>query len=1176
MVTLQREPGTFWDLMLRNVYGQNLRELDFITHPSRKYQVFEVLVVDILRRWSSGIKWEVTPVSADAGIDFTGERESLQLSVFGSIELRWKIVGQVKRMRTPKEETLMRALAAVRELARHETISGVMLVISSDVKAERVTRMLEKETLWHEFTGPKWHIPAERFLACLATDRARLARITAECYSITEHQIIESFLEQVPGHFDPEIIALVDRPDVAQAGRFIRCSLSLRSLAPLPQIQFRLRHRPAAAECNIVEVARPSRLASSEGVQASLVGTERRNQIVWLRSFAPGKRLLGTFEVLDLEGRLCTSINLGEIEIKSFFEPPYFDAPNQDGTRNVAPKIDAALSGRVEAVAVTGAGGAGKSRFCERIVDLAVDSGFTWVSIGQENAHTNGRRMLSRLMAAVAVCLSDAPTVTDDILCAVGRSLGRARPMIVESVRAYLCEDSGSVDQDHIATALLALIVEHLRDSPLVIHLHDLHWAGAEAFTILGLVLDYLRRNEGSLRHGVLFVFEGRSRESLLDAETQTFRIPEEWFSFLRTGGFDQIRIRPWTREECSEYLTRIFEVSVDRAKPVEVSALPLYDELIAYVRDHAQGNPMHLIEQLKRLYELGIVLQRENGLLYVHSALPQSFDTPRRVEDLIRARIDHYQRLNSQAIELMAVLARIGRRVPGTLFAALTQQTRLTGDLFLLEQMDVATIPRDGSAAFEFVHENYFQVFRSLGIDERSRILRAAIRMYDGLGDLSIQQKAEFIRLNNASGKRPSAKILNLVVEGLRESRVAEDDFLLEEFIRRFLAFDAGLQQKAGIDPVDARYELAEIMTRIGNWSDARRELEALLDMAASRPGVRSAYHCIRSKAELANVCVSLQDADAAVRAADEGLQLVESILPDAGELRPALIRLREKLWHRKAVAMWFDGRATDAIRWQWYSYRSIFQRDEKYELATVLREIGTILLHRNPRFGNRLLERALNLGRSLPQFHHGALFIIEAQLLMGRLLDAVERGESAFMIEELHRQAEIVHHRCLRQLTRYEATIAALVCGAAAGYLLKLEEAHHWFRTAANISVQSGLEEEIWKSRLNLAQVAFEMGRFEESRVNAEEAATVILRGLMTGSPANREPRRSLMMLPLAHIIRLSGFQVIADAVHKGYAGNPSLAIPNWDSRPRFRSRVSQQVLHVRRNQSDYFLMN
>jgi hypothetical protein len=1161
--------------MVRNVDGKDFRELDFITLPLRKYQVFEVLVVDVLRRWSSGVTWECTPVSGDAGIDFTGERDPVRLSVFGDIELRWKIVGQVKRMRTPKEETLLRAMAAVREFAKRNIVSGAMLVISADTSKERVDRLLAKDTVWHEFTGPRWYVPAERFLACFSADRDRLSRITANCYTTEEQELISSFLAGISARFDPEVTAVVKKPESGQSGRLIRCAISLRSLSPLPQTTFKLRYHSNPEEANPVELVRPSRLASDSGISISLAGPEQRDQVIWLRSFAPGQRRLGSLEVLDIDGRHCSSVELGQVEIRPFFEPPYFNLPNQVSERQAIPTIESALMGNVEAVVVTGAGGAGKSRFCERLIDLAADSNFESIAIRQENAHTNGRRMLSRLLSSLAVSLSDGPATADDIVSSL-ISIGQDRTSIIETTRAYLTDNPRLIDPNQIATALLSLAVERLRNSPLVIHLHDLHWAGAEAFTILGLFLEYLHRNQNSLPHGVLLMFEGRSRESLLDSETQTFRVPVEWFNFMKSGVFNEIRIQPWTKDECDRYLTSIFEVFIDRSRSIQASDLPLYDELIVHISNRARGNPMHLIEQLKRLYELGILQQRENGLLYVRSALPRDFETPRTVEDLIRARIDHYQRLDPGIVEFLAVLARIGRRVSRAQFRSLVQGAGMIGSLSLLEQMDVATVPRDETNFFEFGHENYFRVFRMVPLEKHSVPLKIAVLFYEQLGDLSIHQQAEFVRLISATEDQERSRILDLVLKGMQGSRQAEDDFLLEEFIRRFLGLDSSLQGTSGVEPLDARYELAEIMTRIGNWHDARRELETILDVTRDRHGIVWSYHSIRSKAELANVYVSLQDSDAAVNASNQGLALVNAVLSESGNLAPQLLAVREKLWHRKAVALWFDGRAKDAIRWQWYAYRSALQRGENNELSTILREIGTILFHRNPQYGIHLLERALEVGKSLPQFHHGSLFIIEAQRAMGQLLWVTDVNPLTSKVKEIQKDAERTYHRCMLQLCRYEAAIAALVSGAAASYIKELEEAHHWFRTATTISVQAGLEEEIWKSRLNLAQVAQEMGKDEEARVNAEEAAEVILRGLMAGDRRRRESRRSLMTLPLAHIVRIAGFSVISDPVETGIAQDPLPLIKAWSDRPGFRTRGQQQVLHVRRDNSDYFLMN
>lgn len=1171
---VSRDDRDFWKLMLRNVRGRELRALDFIAHPGRKYQVFEVLVVEVLRRWCPGMVWQVTPVSGDAGVDFTGERESVRLSVFGNIELRWKVAGQVKRMRSPKEEVLMRALASVRKLARREPIAGAMFVISAATSREIVDRLFAKESLWHEFNGPRWYVPAEHFLACLAADLERLATITSDCYSAAEQGIIQKHLQRVPPSFGSSLASSAKIPEFGDAGRAIRCVISLRSTTPMPQECLVLRHRSATCEANPIEIARPSRMAAPGGLTIFLRGPDEYRLDVWLRCFVPGRRNLGGVDIFDPAGRSVGSVELGEIEVRPFLAPPYYSTPNLALERDMMRRVEEAADRSFDAVAVIGAGGAGKSRFCERSIDMAVDEGFDWISLGHENTPASGRRLLLNLLATLATTAAEQMAVTEDTLLAVERVVGRQRPHVVEALSRYVHHEDHPPDHDHVATALLALIADRTRDRALAIHLYDLHWAGSELFAVLALLVEYLRRNQGSLECGVLLLLEGRSRESLLLEEDKTFRIPTEWLRYLQASGIEKAEIRPWSPEECGEYLAQTILASVDLAHPLDPSVLPLHRELLNHIRDRAQGNPMHLMEQLKRLHELGIIAQHENGLLYVRNALPSVFDTPPRVEDLIRARINYHRHLDPASIDFLIVLALIGRRIPSNLFTALVRRLRCGDRLPLIARMDVAVLPRDEASSFFFAHENYLRVFRSCDLSPTSEALLVAIEHYDGLEVPSPQQKSEQIRLLMAAGGHPRTKVLELTTDGIDESRRDEDDQLLEVFLRGFLALEGDLQQRAGVDPLDIRYELAEIMTRTGTWGDARTELEWIVDLASGYTGTKKAYQLARAKAELANVYVSQQEPDAAVEATDEGLRIVESeLLTESGD-RFRLLPLQEKLWHRRAVAMWFDGRAVEAVQWQWRAYRSIMRRGDRYELTTILRELGTILLHRNPAFGSRLLERALSVGQSLPRLHHEALFIIEAQLAMGRLLQATDEGAPDSTVATILDDAIIIHHKCLRQLTRYEAAISALVCGAASGFLRSIEDAHGWFRTAVEIAVQAGLEDENWKARLNLAQIASEMERPSEAKLNAAEAHRILVKGLSSGSVERRRHRRELMKLPLAHVVRLQGSDAMAAALHA--MSSAQIAPGDWEKRPRFRDRTSQQVLHVRRDQFDYFLMN
>ena len=1131
-------------------------------------------MVDVLKRWAGGLDWEVTPVSHDGGVDFIGTHEPIRLSLFEDVTIDWRIFGQVKRMATTRRDDIDLAFTKMKRVVQETFLAGrqvvgVMFVISSETERETVQRLVEET--WDVYKGPRWYDSAERFLGCFSAERNRIEEITANCFTSEERDVVRQYLSNVTPKFDPSVKGeLLDPAQQGQTGKPILRRIGLRSTAPVPVMRFRLRYQKAKGERNLVEVTRPSTLVTAKGFEIILDGAENRHFDLWLRSFVPGRRRLGTLEILDKDGRPCGKVDLGAIHLLSFMEPRYYAGPNEPEEREAKRYIDSAQSGHLETVAVLGSGGSGKSRFCEHLVDRAVNEGFTWIASGQTNSATNGRELVRSVFNWLTTRTSDGPASNGDVIDVLGRIVA-GRSDIGESVRQYLDGDA-PVDEDHIATALLLLVTERTRNAPTIIHLYDLHWMGSEGFAILRRLIEYLRRNDLKMRHGVLILLEGRDRESIYEPGAMAYRVPEDWFYFLNVTGLPRITMRPWSTPDCKKFIRDFITRPMDVQRPIKLASLPQQKELIEYVEQHATGNPMHLVEQLKRLHDRGIIRQYDNGLFYVRRGLPHNFRTPEKVEDLIRARIHHFKRTRPVAPELLAVLARVGRRVPAELFAFLAREAEIDAEgRATLTQMDVAHIPQSSGNVFEFRHENYFKVFREEHVDDRSPIAHAAIRWYEQQGSLSTQQKAEMVRLLDTAGRTDGGTTIELISSGMKESRAAEDDLLLEEFTRRYLTLSGVSQQKAGADAVDVRYELAKVMTRIGSWDEAATELESMIAaLPLGREPLRT-YQWVRAKAELSNVYLSQQDCDAAVDAANEGLRLIAAVSPN---FKPD--RLEEKLLHRIAVALWFDGRAREAVRWQWASYKITGRRKDPWARTTILREMGTLLYHRNPVLGTRVLQRAHDLAQSLPHFSKEPMLIIEIQMVMGKLLAAGQQRAKKETIKHIREEAMEVYSRCQKQNTKYEATLSALVCGAASALLGDLSKAHQWFRDAAALSTQSALGDEIWKARLNLAQVALEMGERHEAKLHAGEALEGILSGLTKGDPANRAARRALMGIPLAHVARIAGPNVLQQPIRAGIVDAAAVRHSPWETRPLSWGRGPQQVLHVRRGDYDYFLMN
>ena len=175
--------------------------------------------------------------------------------------------------------------------------------------------------------------------------------------------------------------------------------------------------------------------------------------------------------------------------------------------------------------------------------------------------------------------------------------------------------------------------------------------------------------------------------------------------------------------------------------------------------------------------------------------------------------------------------------------------------------------------------------------------------------------------------------------------------------------------------------------------------------------------------------------------------------------------------------------------------------------------------------------------------------------------------------IIKDIAKEAEEVYNQSLAQNTLTEAVFSSLVAGAAFAYLEDLDKAFLWFRDATSVAIKCQRQDELWKARLNLAQIYSLMNEEEQSKVQAKLAFDLIVDGL-EHNPQNRSYRKKLMTLPLFHIKRLN---VITDTHITLYGDIKECErMEEWLNRPIVYSNEieAQQVLHVRKGENDFFL--
>lgn len=1165
----------FWEVMKSLSAGSEFQAVTCIPQKSlrKKFQLFEVLVVESLNRLDPALDWAVTQVSGDKGVDFRGAGPNRKFGIL-NLTICQTLLGQTKRRAAKSVGLFDDDLRKIGKLALSENISGVIFVFSSEsLSSEALYEHFRDPDTSMPFRGAKYFVDARRFEDLWARDRTHVLKVLERCLTRDQKQIVDDYLGSIAYTSQVELDIELSRDAIGRTGKRFLCRLKISQRVPLPNLRLLLRYKPDPLETSKFEVLLPSRLAGP-GHELILSGDGVTNFEFYLRSFVAGKRRLGLLSIETDSGILIDSVELGEGEFLRTFEPPYFNKPNRGFHRNATLRLAAAANGEVHPLVILGTGGAGKSRFCDAVLEEAADLGFNWFSIGHENSIKARRRLLRVLIQSLLPTSGQSPHEE-----ALEWVRGRLSPFDISherALKAYFEEDNERVATDVVMATLLALILERTKYRPLFIHLRDLHWADGETLSILGNTIDALH-DARQMPFGVLFLLEGRDRESLR-LQTGVYRPPEDWLAFLSARSYEQIEIPPWTAAQSEEFLKNLIDVTRVPSEGALSQRLPLYEELCEHIMSASSGNPMHVIEQLKFLIDEDYVEVTDEGTIYLKRYLPRDWQQSQTIEDLVNLRLDFLKARSPLAAELLIVMAKIGPRIPAALFRFVCNRPE-TGDLPLreLNRMDMVVIPRHDGESFEFRHENYYHVCRNAEIRGSVPYLSAAIAFYQSQQNLTAKQEFEAVFLMAHHASPDYETMTRYVTHGMEEAKQAGDNLLCIDFCRFFLNLPENIREESGVDSAEVKLEHGMRQIISGNWEESLKSLREAELMFTKRPRTENLItKRLICKIEIVDTLVTLMRTDEALAEFEDGSRLVEDVFSicskGAAPLSHKLIEARDRLWLRCAVTHWFDGDLMEAAKWQRRAY--IAGRSERNPLTVgeALREFGTLMLHRHPRFGRRLLLQALeHLGNDN---QYQAMILTRVEVLFADLLIATWEDNEMSRIAGIREQAMKLHYLCQEKASLYEAALVALVTGSCCALNRDFEEAHHWFKLAITTAMRTSAYEEIWKGRLNLSQICLELGLSAEARLHATEAAKIMLIGLDAGSWKRRAARRAMLTWPLLQCIRV--VPDMEEQLSRYLTCKTDLARQQWQERPTGVSTSGQpsQVLHVRHGDNDYYL--
>ncbi|MGA7706040.1 MAG: AAA family ATPase [Solirubrobacteraceae bacterium] len=1115
-----------------------------------KLQVFEVAVAAIFSRLRPDYEWCVTPNLPDGGSDFIGRQQFLQDEVLG-IAAAITVGGQCKK-RGKIGNVVHEVAGSLVDMVATINPTFFVVALSARLKQDRIEQACARVELAYQ-------------RHCHILDRPQIEGMFNEHITLLEEILCEdlspsdvrSVLDYLDTRRDSRLRPIaVSTPDRVLAGVPFTITVRMGALAGNTG-DARLWWQPhptdgtAPVPVTLIAPLGADSLQGSEFFDSSTADDPMRaHGSIELLTYAVGEVDLGEIRVGRSE---LTSgaqrIALGATRVVENMRPRFFEAPFRASLKRLADDYDRAMVSGIACVGVLGAGGSGKSRVCD---EFALDKrrrGARIIRAHQAKTSDDQQRILAELFLSLA---TEEPSPTDPaatVIRAIAQYdmvlAGRAEPAVRSLFGVASGERHESVEQS-LVSALIVLIVAATRESPVIVHLQDLHWCNVELLQLLeGLiwqlevVLTGTRVRRGPQR-GALLLLEGRMHERQGLAE-------EGWSSeqfeiFLGRVAASTVVCSSFTPAQSHEFISRLFERTHTRGR-VTGSHLPeLQAQLVEEIDRSAGGNPFHSLEQVRFLKDNSVIGQnRATGLLYLIRPPSVGSPLPDTVFEAIRRRWDYLHDRKPDLALLIRATALVEDHIPSGLFEQLRAELAPNISLGDVDSTEMLWTAEDERAEVTFRHENYFRSIRKFAITpaDRERVVGVYVGWYESAGALG---PADSFRLAQALLELPRpdpSRIHARLRTALRGAR-REGDLRLA---RRIAADWLDLRWSNDVNkPLDARAflrccddELEFTGELLG--SDRQRasiRLTALservharvISRVAARPQASRELRRREFAAQVLRSQILFNDRQPSL-AADVAHQVVSDIRAISTNVprdeAPAWETIDMEALHSEAVALALAGEIDAALE---RSRQAVLLAEDSTS-ARALNVIATyanILLARDPETSESILRDLLERAE-VKRGHDAVRDQMEINLAMAlvvRTHDPGSPGPDAALTEARGLLARVFGDAF--RLGRYpDAAAAALMLGVIAALAEDGNEAS-WFAQAVTAATRGRQMETLWRAHVNFATALHVEGNNSGTVCDHARAALEIMRDTLSPYPDPDDSMRfALLQAPMAQAVRL-----------------------------------------------------
>lgn len=1113
-----------------------------------RLQIFEMAVATVLAHMRPDFVWCVTPNRPDEGLDFLGVHRFIDDNTLG-IHAAITVGGQCKKRSTVKDVTDEVAGSLIK-MARAKNPTFFVVALSARIARSRVDRA--SEDLTKELRRQCHILDRTQIEGLMAEHLDAVTEILREGLSGPEVTEVVKYFKTLSGLALPPTMN-ASLPRSVHAGLPFSADVTVRwTRASNPAARLWWRPKLDGVATDAVTLIGPIGADAPSGVTLSSgtpggdpLSAERSMELV---TYAVGDVDLGEIVIgIDhVDSDSSQRIALGRVNAVEMMRPRFYARPYRAALIRLADVYNQAVVGGVASVGVVGAGGSGKSRMCEEFALEKRRRGSVVITAKHAKTHEEPQRILAELLAALAVTHQSVEDPAENVVQTVARydpALASSAAPTIRSVFGTASPATDVTDQSMVSVLLL-LIMAHRRQVPLIVHLQDLHWASADVLSLLEHLvrrLGQVTRPEGfdgPRDSGVLFLFEGRTRESGESAGESWSSAPFEAF-LARVDGV-MVTCSSFSPEDAISFTRLLFEARHSAHRVLADELLQSQEELSDQICRTAGGNPFHTLEQIRLLKEREVICQNpRTGLLYASGRQLTGSMLPDSVFAAIRLR---WQYMRERAPDLALLVwgsALLDDQISGPLFGRLWRELAPRVSLRDVDATEMLWTA-DGSARdVVFRHENYFESIRRFTVPEsdRRRVVDAYCSWYS---QLQTPHAAELFAWARALLELPDPDHIRankLLTSALSSSRRSGDPHLT----RRILAFYLNLVWDIN--------ELAPIATtKFLRHCDQERDLcRELLGTDREQAAIRIARlcECIKGRVSAASDRVSAKTRDGlALRlltaealhaqllfndrhpteSADIARHVVESVRVQRLKLSddPRWELLEMESLYTQSCAQAISGDFPSAVRSSATAAR--LARGSKSLLARkVLSTYGTMLLSEDPELGEAVLRECLALWTD-DESSDAAL--VHVHLSMALVLQAYRSGSRASrrqkMLGEAATRMTRVHDACRRLGLYPDAGAAALVRGVVSALSDDGDDVA-WFAQGVAAAARGRQMETLWRSHINLAAglCRKEQAVSPTARDHAHAALEILQDTLSGYSEPERSPRFQMVQVGMAEAV-------------------------------------------------------